>query len=72
MDGSGHDAQQWHIPVAQESNLSYVSEQNALLPEEQSGQLNPVDITAETIHPNELGHAVLAELIAYRLQSATH
>ncbi|WP_249181120.1 SGNH/GDSL hydrolase family protein [Burkholderia vietnamiensis] len=72
MDRSGHNAQDWHMPVMQEFNLPYVSEKNALLPEEQSGQLNPVDRTADPIHPNDLGHEVLAELVAYRLQSSMH
>lgn len=72
MDRSGHNAQDWHVPVEQEFNLPYVSEKNALLPEEQSGALNAVDVTQDAIHPNDLGHSVLAELVAYRLQSAMH
>lgn len=72
MDRSGHNAQDWHVPVMQEFNLPYVSEKNALLPEEQSGALNAVDITQDAVHPNDLGHEVLAELVAYRLQSAMH
>ena len=72
MDRSGHNAQDWHVPVEQEFNLPYVSEKNALLPEEQAGTLNAVDITQDAVHPNDLGHAVLAELVAYRLQSAMH
>lgn len=72
MDRSGHNAQDWHMPVMQEFNLPYVSEKNALLPEEQSGALNAIDITQDAVHPNDLGHEVLAELVAYRLQSAMH
>lgn len=72
MDRSGHNAQDWHVPVEQEFNLPYVSEKNALLSEEQAGTLNAVDVTQDPIHPNDLGHSVLAELIAYRLQSAMH
>lgn len=72
MDRSGHNAQDWHVPVMQEFNLPYVSEKNALLTEEQSGFLNAIDITQDAVHPNDLGHEVLAELVAYRLQSAMH
>lgn len=72
MDRSGHNAQDWHMPVMQEFNLPYVSEKNALLPLEQSGALNAVDITTDAVHPNDLGHEVLGELVAYRLQSAMH
>jgi lysophospholipase L1-like esterase len=72
MDRTGHSAQDWHIPVQQEFNLPYVSEKNALLPEEQAGTLAATEITADAVHPNDLGHEVLAELVAYRLQSAMH
>lgn len=72
MDRSGHNAQDWHTPVMQEFNLPYVSEKNALLPLERSGVLDGADITQDVIHPNDLGHEVLAELVAYRLQSAMH
>lgn len=72
MDRTGHNAQDWHIPVQQEFNLPYVSEKNALLPEEQAGTLQATQITQDAVHPNDLGHQVLAELIAYRLQSAMH
>ncbi|MDR7005813.1 hypothetical protein [Paraburkholderia strydomiana] len=56
----------------QEFHLPYISDKNALLQEEQSGQMAAVDITQDPIHSNDLGHEVLAELIAYRLQSAMH
>jgi acyl-CoA thioesterase-1 len=72
MDRSGHNAQDWHMAVQKEFNLPYVSEKNALLPEEQAGTLQATEITQDAVHPNDLGHQVLAQLVAYRLQSAMH
>ena len=69
MDRKGQNAQDWHMPVATEFNLPYLSEKNALLPLIQNGQLNGEDVTADAVHPNDLGHHVLAQLVAYRLLS---
>lgn len=69
MDRNGNSAQDWHMPVAKEFNLPYLSEKNALLPLVKSGDLKLEDVTADAIHPNDLGHHVLAQFIAYRILS---
>jgi acyl-CoA thioesterase-1 len=70
MDRPGNNAQEWHIPVQKEFNLPYVSEKNAIRPIELAGQVKPEDITFDVIHPNDLGHQILAILVATRLQQS--
>ncbi|AQH00223.1 hypothetical protein A9R05_07565 [Burkholderia sp. KK1] len=69
-DGSNSEDNQ--IPIGKELNLPMVALREAIYPEEQSGQLNPVDRTADAIHPNDLGHQIIAQIVAYRILSAMH
>ncbi len=69
-DGSNSEDNQ--IPIGKELNLPMVALREAVYPEEQSGQLNPIDITADEIHPNDLGHQIIAQIVAYRILSAQH
>jgi lysophospholipase L1-like esterase len=70
MDRNGANSEDNQIPVGRDMNLPMVGLREAIYPEEQAGKLNPADVTADEIHPNDLGHAIIAQLIAFRLQSA--
>ncbi|AJY39579.1 GDSL-like Lipase/Acylhydrolase family protein [Burkholderia humptydooensis] len=72
MARDGTNSEDNQIPVGKEFNVPMVAVREAILPLEKSGQLDPVDITADPIHPNDLGHKILAQIVAYRLQSSLH
>jgi len=67
-DWTTHEDNQ--VPVGKELNLPMVSLRQALMPIEQSGQMDPSDRTADIVHPNDLGHRIIAQLVAYRLLSS--
>lgn len=69
MDRKWSNSEDNQIPIGRELNLPMVALREAIMPEEKSGQMNPLDRTADPIHPNDLGHEIIAELVAYRLQS---
>lgn len=72
MDRKGNNSEDNQIPIGKELNLPMIALREAMLPVETSGQMNPVDRTADPIHPNDLGHEIIAQLVAYRLQSSLH
>lgn len=69
MDRTGSNSEDNQIPIGKELHLPMVALREAILPEEKSGQLNPLDRTKDPVHPNDLGHQIIAQLVAYRLQS---
>jgi lysophospholipase L1-like esterase len=69
MDRAWSNSEDNQIPIGRALNLPMVALREAIMPQEKSGQLNPLDRTADPVHPNDLGHEIIAELVAYRLQS---
>ncbi|MGS1045738.1 SGNH/GDSL hydrolase family protein [Burkholderia glumae] len=69
MDRKWSNSEDNQIPIGKELNVPMVALREAIMPIEKSGQMNPLDRTADPIHPNDLGHQIIAELVAYRLQS---
>ncbi|AOJ70867.1 hypothetical protein WS83_20460 [Burkholderia sp. MSMB2042] len=57
------------IPIGRELNVPMIALRESIMPLEKAGKFNPVDRTADPVHPNDLGHQIIAQLVAYRLQS---
>ncbi|MXP65533.1 SGNH/GDSL hydrolase family protein [Roseomonas sp. M0104] len=66
-DGSSSEDNQ--VPVGRELGLPMVSLREAILPIERSGRMDPKHRTADAVHPNDLGHRIIARLVVHRLQS---
>lgn len=65
--GAGHigHPSTWHEKVARHYALPMVSARVAVSPEIQGGQLILKDLMADSIHPNDRGHRVLAATLIY-------
>ena len=65
---NGCNAQEWHGKVARHYNLPYVSLRDALFyPYVKDGTIKWSDISPDTIHPNDIGHAYAAALLNRQL-----
>lgn len=60
---SGQNAQEWHGKVARHYNLPFVSYRDALYPYVKDGIIKWSDISPDTVHPNDIGHAYAALLL---------
>lgn len=69
MDREWSSAEDNQVPIGRELNAPMVSLREAIMPVEKAGKFHPVQRTADPIHPNDLGHLIIAQLVAYRLQS---
>ncbi len=63
MNQSGGNAQEWHGKVGAHYALPMISYRDALWPEIQAGRLAWSDISPDTVHPNDRGHAYCAQWI---------
>lgn len=63
MNQAGGNAQEWHGKVARRYGVPYVSYRDALGPEMKAGRLAWTDVSPDTIHPNDVGHAYAAALV---------
>jgi hypothetical protein len=68
MNQSGGNAQEWHGKVGAHYNLPMISYRDALWPEIQSGRMAWTDISPDTVHPNDRGHAYCARFITRLLE----
>lgn len=59
----GTNAEDMHLKVAQAYDLPMVSMKNTIWPEVESGRIQTRDITPDDLHPNDAGHALVAEVI---------
>lgn len=66
-DGSG-GPQEAHIEVAKRYGVPVISYQNAVMPEIQAGNFAWSDISPDTVHPNDMGHCILSQLITTFLE----
>ncbi|MGN0832293.1 MAG: SGNH/GDSL hydrolase family protein [Kiritimatiellia bacterium] len=61
---TGNNAQEWHGQVARHYRVPYVSYRDALYyPYVKAGEVKWTDISPDTIHPNDDGHAYAAALV---------
>jgi len=67
MHRNGTNAQEWHGKVGGHYGLPMFSLRDALWPEIEAGQLKWEDVEADTVHPNDRGHAYAARFITERL-----
>jgi len=70
--GAGHigHPSTWHEKVARHYKLPMVSARVAVSPEIQSKQLELKTLMADSIHPNDSGHRVLAATLIYYFEKA--
>lgn len=65
---AGNNAQEWHGQVARHYQIPYVSYRDALyFPYVKEGQVKWTDISPDTIHPNDDGHAYAAALLNWTI-----
>lgn len=69
MDRKWSSAEDNQIPIGRELGVPMIALREAIMPLEKSGKFDPMERTADPIHPNDLGHQIIAQLVAYRLQS---
>ena len=67
MHRNGTNAQEWHGKVGRHYGLPMFSLRDALWPEIEAGRLKWEDVEADTVHPNDRGHAYAARFITERL-----
>lgn len=65
---NGANAQLMHGRVARHYDLPSVSMQSTIYPEVVSGRIENRDITPDDLHPNDLGHEMVASVITYFLE----
>lgn len=65
---SGSNAQVQHAKIGRHYQLPCVSMQSTIYPEILSGQIENRMITEDDLHPNDLGHELVASVITYFLE----
>jgi lysophospholipase L1-like esterase len=68
MNKDGSNAQEWFTKVGTHYNLPMLSYRDALWPEIKSGKMKWEEISPDTVHPNDRGHAYAAGLVNAMLQ----
>lgn len=64
---NGGSEQEWQQKVGAHYKLPMVSYRDAIWPELQSGRLRTTDILVDTVHPNDFGHRIAADLVTAEL-----
>jgi lysophospholipase L1-like esterase len=64
---SGANAQVQHAKIGRYYNIPSVSMQSSIYPEVVSGRINNRDITPDDLHPNDMGHELVASVVTYFL-----
>ena len=65
---TGYNVQSAEIPLGNNYGIPMISYRDAIYPEITQGRLLWTDISPDTIHPNDKGHAITASLITSYLQ----
>lgn len=63
MDSQGNNAQYTESKVGKHYNLPMISYKDAMWPEITNKKFTWTDLSPDTIHPNDKGHAIAAELV---------
>lgn len=64
---TGASAEDVHIQIGRHYDLPCVSVRTSIYPEVTSGRISNRDITPDDLHPNDAGHALLANLVTHLL-----
>ena len=70
MNNAGGNAQAWQSKLGKQYDLPMVSYRDALWPEIQAGRMKWEDVSGDVIHPNDRGHAFVAQIVERVLQAA--
>lgn len=65
---TGENAQRIHNRIGEYYQIPCVSMQSSIYPEVANGAIKNRDITEDDLHPNDDGHALVAEVITYYLE----
>ncbi len=65
---TGKNAEDQHLPIAKHYDLPMVSMKHSIFAEVQNNQFLPSDITTDSLHPNDEGHALIASVITDLLE----
>lgn len=65
---SGYSAEEMHLQVAEHYKLPSVSMKSTLYAALRRGDMQNRDITPDDLHPNDLGHALVAKVITHFLE----
>lgn len=65
----GANAESIHLPVGKHYNVPAVSMKSTIYEQVLAGKIANRDITPDDLHPNDAGHALLAEVITYYLRN---
>jgi len=63
MNRAGENRQHLHIPVGQHYQLPMLSYRDAVYPEVAAGHFTWEDISPDMVHPNDVGHRMIADLL---------
>ncbi len=69
---TGRNAQKQHLSVGKAYGVPCVSVRDAVYPEIEAGRIKISQLSSDGLHPNDDGHAVLAELVISRFESILH
>lgn len=61
QDGSSPQTQ--HLEIAKKYNIPFISYHDAVMPEIEKGAFAWEDISNDTVHPNDAGHAMIAQML---------
>lgn len=60
---NGTSPQRVHSEIAKAYNVPVISYHDAIMPEIEAGTINWADISPDNIHPNDVGHGLLAQML---------
>ena len=69
---TGKSAAYYHAQIARHYDLPSLSMQNSIYPAVAAGRLPAEKITADFLHPNDLGHELMASVITNFLEKVIH
>ena len=69
---TGKSAAYYHAQVGRHYDLPCISIQNSIYPAVAAGRLPAEKITADFLHPNDLGHELVASVITNFLEKVIH
>lgn len=69
---SGRSAAYYHAQIGRHYDLPCISMQNSIYPAVVAGRLPAEKITADFLHPNDLGHELVASVITNFLEKVMH
>lgn len=68
MNYLGENKQHLHIPSGIHYHLPMISYRDAVYPEVSAGQIAWSDISPDTVHPNDLGHTLIKDMLVMLMQ----